>query len=279
MGGNKNLPVILYLHIPKAAGTTLNTILAQKFLRRGVYTIHNTKTAVEELAGLNDAKREKLQFVNGHFAYGLHEALGRPFEYITMLREPVDRVVSHYYYVLRNPAHYLHKHVTSKKMSLKDYALAGLTKEIDNGQVRLMAGAFYRDPYGQCSRELLEQAKENLKNHFAVVGLAERFDETLLLLGERYGWKDMFYARQNATVDRPRLDELPEDAIEAIRAANPLDLELYVFASELFDAAVRERGESFGKRLDTFRRKNEAPQNVLSSGIRRLLRRGLARSG
>ena len=279
MGGDKSLPVILYLHIPKAAGTTLGTILMQKFRRRGVLTIQDAKTAVEDLARLPDAKREKLQFIKGHFAYGLHEGLGRPFEYITMLREPVDRVVSHYYYVLRNPAHYLHARVTSKKMSLKDYALGGLTKEVDNGQVRLIAGEFYRDPCGQCSRELLEKAKENLRNHFAVVGLAERFDETLLVLGERYGWKDMFYTRQNATVDRARLDELPEDAVEAIEAANPLDAELCAFANELFEAGVRERGEGFQKRLASFRRENAASQSLLSSGIRRLFKSGLARSG
>ena len=279
MGGDKNLPVILYLHIPKAAGTTLNTILLGKFRRRAVYTIQHTKRAHEELGGLSDAKRQKLQFINGHFAYGLHEALGRPFEYITVLREPIDRVVSHYYYVLRNPAHYLHKPVTSKKISLKDYAMSGLTNEVDNGQVRLIAGAFYRDACGQCSREFLEQAKENLRNHFAVVGLAERFDETLLLLAERYGWNDMFYTKQNATAHRPRLDELPQDVLAAIAAANPLDLELHAFASELFDAAIRQRGESFQKKLAKFRRQNAAPQSVLRSGLRRLLNRTSARRG
>src|SRR5690349_1326721 len=110
MGADKNLPLVFYLHIPKAAGTTLNTILAKRFRRRDVFTIRNPKKAVEELAGLPDAKRAKLKLIKGHFAYGLHKEVGRPFEYITVLREPVDRVVSHYYYVLRNAAHYLHKH-------------------------------------------------------------------------------------------------------------------------------------------------------------------------
>jgi hypothetical protein len=209
---------------------------------------------------LPEAQRETLQLIRGHFTYGLHEALQRPFEYITMLREPVDRVVSHYYYVLRNPAHYLYARVTSEKMSLKEYALGGLTREMDNGQVRAIAGPYYRDPRGQCSRDLLELAKDNLRNRFAVVGLAERFDETVMLLGERYGWKDMAYTRQNVTSDRVRLNELPEETIEAIRKANALDAELYAFASELLRATVEQRGESFQKRLATFRQQVAAPE-------------------
>jgi hypothetical protein len=165
----------------------------------------------------------------------------------------VDRVVSHYYYVLRNPDHYLHKRVTSEKMSLKEYALGGLTRELDNGQVRAVAGPYYRDPRGQCPRDLLELAKDNLQNRFAVVGLAEHFDETVLLLGERYGWKDMAYTRQNVTSDRVRLNDLPDETLDAIRQANALDVELYAFAAKLLRRAVEQRGEPFQKRLTTFR--------------------------
>lgn len=270
--GDKTLPVILYLHIPKAAGTTLGTILKQKIRHSAIYTVQDTRTAVQEVAALPETNREKLQLIKGHFAYGIHEALQRPFEYITVLREPVDRVVSHYYYVLRNPEHYLHARVTSEKMSLKEYALGGLTREMDNGQVRFIAGPYYRDPRGQCSRDLLELARDNLRNRFAVVGLAERFDETVLLVGERYGWKDLAYTRQNVTSDRARLNELPEDTIEAIRNANALDVELYAFAAELFRAAVEQRGESFQTRLATFRRQMAAAE-TLPSQPRSLLAR------
>jgi hypothetical protein len=156
-----------------------------------------------------------------------------------MLRDPVDRLVSHYYYVLRDSTHYLHQRVTSEKMSLRDYVAAGMTKELDNGQVRFLSGAFYRDPFGQCSRDLLEYAKENLRNHFAVVGLAERFDDTVRLLAARYGWKDMSYVRKNVTSERPAIDELPPNTLEAIRSVNLLDMELYAFAAELFETALR----------------------------------------
>ena len=41
----------------------------------------------------------------GHVFYGVHEHIPQPTEYITVLREPIARVVSMYNHVLRRPEH------------------------------------------------------------------------------------------------------------------------------------------------------------------------------
>src|SRR6185436_7498297 len=174
---------LVFLHIPKAAGSTLDSLLAQRFDPARTLTIRNSVKQIEELKALSGEERAKLDLIKGHFPYGIHEHLPRPCEYITMLRDPVERMISHYYYVLRTRGHYLHELVTTKGIGLKDYAVGGLSEELDNGQVRLISGCGRRPPYGACSREFLELAKQNLRERFALVGLAERFDETGLQIG------------------------------------------------------------------------------------------------
>ena len=63
-------------------------------------------------------------------------------------------------------------------------------------QCKIIAGAVYEGP---CTAEIFERAKENLRRHFSVVGLSERFEETLALMKLRFGWKLKSYASFNVT--------------------------------------------------------------------------------
>jgi hypothetical protein len=67
-------------------------------------------------------------------------------------------------------------------MSLDDYVCSGITTEMDNDQVRLISGVGGQIKFGECSRKHLEDAQENIRNHFCMAGISERFDETLLLI-------------------------------------------------------------------------------------------------
>jgi hypothetical protein len=78
----------------------------------------------------------------------------------------------------------------------------------------------------------LDQAKENLDQWFGVVGLVEHFDESLLLMKKRYGWKDVSYYRRNVTPDRPEKEDYPQRVVREIKNRNRLDTELYEYGSE-----------------------------------------------
>ena len=278
--GSSSRPTLIFLHIPKAAGSTFDAVLERKFKGKPILTIRKPVQEIEQLKGLPRADRERLQLIKGHFPYGIHEHLSQPFEYITILREPVERIISHYYFVLRRPDHYLYDAVTSQKIGLKEYVLGGLSPELDNGQARLIAGPGRRIPCGACSRELLEQAKQNLQHHFSIVGLAERFDETMLLVSRRFGWRPVCYVRQNVTDNRPRRDQFSPDIIEAIKAANWVDMELYAFAEELFQTALRERGGPFFKfRLARYKARNASYcEKQLNQSARHHARGGVSRT-
>jgi hypothetical protein len=192
---------------------------------------------LEEWKSLPQEERDSYDVLQGHVHFGLHEWLTRPPLYMTMLRNPVDRAVSLYYFVKSQPGHYLHKLIFDKPMSLQEFAEKRVTIELDNDQTRWLCARPHKAvPPGKVSRELVEEAKWNLASSITAFGLVERFDESLCCFARAFGWSDVSYpARKNVTPDRPALEEVPEAAIEAIRHVNNCDIELYELALALFE--------------------------------------------
>ena len=60
---------------------------------------------------LSEKRRFKYELVYGHCAQKIIEYIDPYSLKITVLREPIDRIVSHYYYAKSNPNHYLHKQI------------------------------------------------------------------------------------------------------------------------------------------------------------------------
>ncbi len=100
---------------------------------------------------------------------------------------------------------------------------------------------------------MLETAKRNLEEHFAVVGLAERFEDSLALMQCVFGWLDVSNERKNVTPDRPGLSEVPAETIDMIRRTNRYDVSLYEFASALFARRIAAHGAHFEASLRALR--------------------------
>ena len=96
---------VYFLHLPKAAGSTLRTYLESQFRRDEVCP---TKLWYELLA-LPDEARARDRLFSGHFGWCLHELVGAPLTTITMVRDPVERAWSHYRFVARVPEHPQHQ--------------------------------------------------------------------------------------------------------------------------------------------------------------------------
>jgi tetratricopeptide (TPR) repeat protein len=177
------------------------------------------------------------------------------------LRDPVERLISQYYHVLRSPEHYLHHQVKEGNLGLGDFARAQLAPELDNGQIRYLAGI--RDlPCGQITRDHLEQAIENLHAHFAVAGLVERFDESVLLMKQVLDWTPPIYTRTNVGSNRPPRAELDQADLAAVRETCELDCELYNYVEELLDRRIGAAGGQFAEEVGSFQALNGLPRTV-----------------
>jgi hypothetical protein len=198
--------------------------------------------------------RERVRLIEGHTIFGIHEYVPRPCTYVTLLRDPVSLTISQFNFVSRKPRHWLHDAVTSSEMTLAEYVGSGISLETDNSQTRALAGDTVT-PFGGCSDRMLQVAKSNIERHFSMVGLTERFDETLILLRHVFGWSRLSYVRANVAPQRIRKDQTSPETLRRIAEQNAFDVELHRWASERFEQAIG-RVDSFADDLRRLRRVN-----------------------
>ena len=92
---------ILFMHIPKTAGTAFREAMVGNYKHSQVAYLypHPPGFLVSDLGVLPLEQRARFRLVMGHFQYGIHEFLPQEYTYVTIVRDPVERVVSHYRYL------------------------------------------------------------------------------------------------------------------------------------------------------------------------------------
>lgn len=256
---------IVYPHIPKTAGSTLHKIIDRQYPKDKIYSVGLIdEESIKAFNELSIERKNRIRMFRGHMSYGVHRFLPGHFTYFTMLREPVERVISYYYFIKRTKTHYLHDHLCEDDVNLTCFIENKSHVMIDNAQTRILSGVWQEPEFGACDREILNEAKRNLQRDFAAVGLVEKFDESLLLFARLFGWRRVYYCHMNVSYHRPSQDECSDDAIEAIVSSNLLDLDLYDFACELFAEQLLALGPDFDRRVNRFKMIN----GVLSPWIR-----------
>ena len=223
---------LIFLHIPKAGGTTLHSILERLYAGKVIFSIkvRGHTLGVEEFTNLAPAEKNAIHVLKGHMPFGLHTHFeGEESKYITLFRNPVDRIVSHYEYVLRKPNHYLYEKVISSKMSLLEYALSDLSAELDNHQCRSLIQD-QNIPLNTFTEEHFDQAVKNLQNHFISFGIVEDFDRSLLLFRHDLGWNQYpYYVKLNTKPDYMSKKN-PSEVLAQIAKRNYWDVRLYNWA-------------------------------------------------
>ncbi len=218
--------IILFLHLRKTGGTTLDTIISKAYSDYIQRSCNWNELTFEE--------QKRLVMVRGHMLFGLHTKLPQKYySYITIIRNPVERVISLYYYIRskRNPD--TETREWFNKISLDEFVIDEKVLYEFNYQTYVLVGEQSVPDKDQI--KVLEEAKNNLTKYFSVVGVTNRYDETLKALQKKFSWKINYYSKINVTPNKPSLDKIPEDIIEKIKSKTTLDTELYLFANQLLD--------------------------------------------
>lgn len=242
----------LFLHIFKNAGTQFTRVLTCGLKADQYRLINMLDSDPRHYKNLTTESQQDIKVIYGHFSYGLHDEITNDYKYVTSLRDPIDRVVSTYYYLKMEKCkdHPLHDFVCN--LSLKDCCdLVPATKEeillygmFSNHQTRMISGLAWGSFPGSSREKIildhtdLERAKENLGG-FNYIAFAETIDEDGVNIAKKNNlsippdtYRDEKY-RMNINEDRPSIEDLDTETIEAITRCNLQDLELFKYAKQI----------------------------------------------
>lgn len=257
---------LILLHIPKTAGTTLSIILMKKFGEDATRAVTGGPIGRNAFASEPESVRGAPRLFIGHQSFGMHQHIPRPCEYVTVVRDPVARVISHYHHVRNEPNHYMHRYTLGQRLTLEQYAANPIkTDELDNGQTRMLADYALSQsvPIGRPERSLLDSAIANLERSFCCVGLTERFDETMVLLTDALGWERVpGYLPARVSANKPK-EPPSQSVVDTIREFNALDVELYDWVAQRLEERVRSLGEGFMTRVEAVRSENRRIAEML----------------
>jgi len=263
---------LLFLHLGRTGGVTLSDIFARNFATEEFLQIDLAETqpsalgtwshtAIERaLARLQSPNIAQLRAVWGHFPHGVQACLPKPCSVVTLLRDPVDRVISNY--------HYWNDRVWKSEQTVEQYFLGrGHLLAFDNAMTRVLSGRPAADPPGPSlatteelpplTDEDFEAAANNLAGYL-VVGTTDQFDETLVILGSDLCWSlsDLVYTPLNAARSRPLSTDISDWLREKILSCNRHDAALVERARAHLTRRIAAYGGDFDRHLLLFRELN-----------------------
>lgn len=226
---------LTHLHLPKTAGTSL---------RESIALAHPDLNIHQVVDPARDTAPATADVFSGHFSFDDTRRYGHPV--VTVLRHPVDRFVSIYFFwrqLFAKDIERTRKTSIAHHLPLLDFAKAmdepELTSELYNrmawqlhSDFRLARRFETRRQTGLTTRGLVDGVMDNLRG-FAVVGFQDRYPDFLEALNARFGMA-IENRKVNVTERRSALEDLTRAELSAILTWVEADMEIYHAALKEF---------------------------------------------
>lgn len=262
---------VIFLHIPKTAGQSVHAALVNAFGKDNVCPARVN----DQLRRFSITELNRYQVFSGHFDWALLDCIKGPKYVFTILREPIDRILSFYFY-LRDEAEKLPKEqlISPERQGMKaafelsprDYFLGGtphirrfLDDHYDNFYTYYFAGRYYESRgkmIGQInqreltSSDVLRMAKDNLTlldDVFTVENMGVVFSSIRAISGKELMNDDKYRVNVNTKIAaedrRSQIQALGADkaTMDKIHEYCTLDDELWKLYSDRTDKVTGVR--------------------------------------
>jgi len=250
----------MYNRVPKTGSTTVMDVIYRLCRRNKFSAIHMNVTRnqhtlhlpdqVSLISNISNWVQRKPAVYHGHLAFIDFTKFGHvnPI-YIQVIREPLDRFVTYYYFLRCGDDH--RPHLTRSRAGDNrtfDECVAAKGRDCDANKMWLQI-PFFCGHQAQCwepgNRWALEQAKLNVANHYALVGITTRLPEFIRVLEAMFprlfDGAEKTLKKGDGHMRRTVCKKAPlEETVTALKETTVYQMELhfYEFVKTQFDFIV-----------------------------------------
>ncbi len=233
---------IFFDHIPKTAGTSLTKAMEEIMGER----VQSSSLSNRHSLLVSHSTEKRL--VAGHVWFYQNEELAKEYYYCTLLRDPVDRFLSQYYFnrsivnklicdgVLKDPVLGDPQVLASYFLGLEEYLYSdthGLFNTYTNMQAVHFAQRKSNQPSDLSENDLLDAAISSLED-YDLVGTFDQAQGFIDKICDDFNRPHVALPLLNSTKARKEKHEIASSVIEKLNESNKVDAQLILWAKQRF---------------------------------------------
>jgi|GEM_PF-4737932 len=232
---------VVFLHIPKTAGTTFMNLLYHFFPKTTFCPWYYMDNIPDKIEGY--------KVYAGHLYYDvIRRFVKQDAFYLTFLRDPIERTISNYYEIKKDAEKSPEKYSDFPDTLEKFIFDPNYANQLTNLQTRLLSQEMAFSDLTELSQvwhryndaisiheDVTDEQVRSVLDRLHFVGITERFNESLALLFYTLGWEPIFdQERLNIGTYQAKAKNLPAHVLARIIDMNRQDIKLYEQGKTLF---------------------------------------------